>query len=359
MNIISRYLLRALTQATLYVLFAFAALYAIFDLIEESENIGRGQFSAGTLFQYVAWRVPLYLYEIFPIAVLIGALIALTRLSSTSEYAVMRTAGVSMRRIIGVLCAFALGCALVNTAIGEWLMPLGNRTADNLAYNAMHGKSATVTKKGGLWLKSGNDMVQVNAMLPDNTLRGVMRYRLDDDFRLVALETAQTAQYTDDGLWRLNNVAATDFADERTTVRRAAAESWYSNINPQLLNVLIVNPHQMSITALGDYIKHLRDNKQRTVTYEVTRWRKIFYPFGALAMVLVALSFTPVIARHSSMGWRIFFGMCLGVGFHFIGRFFGFYAELFHLPPLLAGGLPMTLFILLAVTVTYWTQKQR
>ncbi len=359
MKIITRYLLRLLAQATFYVLFAFAALYAIFDLIDVSDNIGRGQYTVTTLFHYIFLRIPIYLYEIFPVAVLIGALIALTRLSSTSEYAVMRTTGVSMRRMITTLCGFALACALANAVIGEWLMPAAYRSADAVSYNALHGKSATLTKKGGIWLKSGNDMVQVNAMMPDGTLRGIVRYRLNDAFQLISLETAQSAQYRDNGVWQFEKVAATDFQENRTVVRRAANEDWHSNIQPKLLDVLMVNPQQMSVTALSEYIAHLRENKQRTVTYEVTRWRKVFYPLGALAMVLVALSFTPITARHSNMGWRIFFGMCLGVGFHFISRFFGFYAELFHLPPLLAGGMPMVMFILLAVAVTYWTQKQR
>ena len=105
----------------------------------------------------------------------------------------------------------------------------------------------------------------------------------------------------------------------------------------------------MSVSALTTYITHLKDNQQQTRTYEIAWWRKLMYPVAAMIMALVALSFTPQSSRHGNMGLKLFFGICLGLAFHFAGRLFGFTSQLYNVPPFIAAVLPTLLFGLLGV----------
>lgn len=352
MKQLERYILLRLAVTTLLALVVFVVLYAVFDLIAESDAVGKGNYSVATLFQYIGLRLPVYAYEIAPVAVLIGSLIALTSISSNSEYAVMRTAGLSLRRMVQLLIIFALICAAVSAFIGEWLMPKAYQQSRAVEYNARYGEDATLNHSGALWFKSGQDMVQVESMMPDGTLRNIMRFQMADNPEkgVVVLEQAESAQYQQDDQWQLFNVQRSTLEDTQVqSFRQPEKVIWKSKIDPNLLRTLIVEPQEMSIFALSEYIQYLKENKQRTSTYEVGFWRKIFYPFGSLAMAIIALVFTPLIARHANMGWRIFLGMCFGVAFHFAGRFFSFYADLFHLPPLWAGFLPVFILTLLAI----------
>ncbi|MBR1819549.1 MAG: LPS export ABC transporter permease LptG [Neisseriaceae bacterium] len=359
MKIIDRYILKRLFIMLLSVLLAFVSLYAVFDMLAESGNVGKGQYTVGTLFHYMLWRFPVYIYEIFPVAVLTASLITLTRLSAASEYVVMRACGMSMKRIVGVLTAFAVICAVGNLWVGEQLLPAAYKHSEQITYNAFNNQNAVFHKDGGVWLKSGNDMAQVGSMLPNGELKDISIYHISDDFRLSGLTHAATARYQDNGQWQLNGINESTLTAEQVLFRQPESLIWQSNITPELLGVLVAKPQQMSSIALSKYINHLKENGQRTVSYEVAKWRKIFYPWGALAMVLIALAFTPVIARHSNMGLRIFLGMCLGVGFHFLGRFFSFYAELFHIPPFIAGAMPVVLFLALAAVATFHIQQQK
>ena len=79
------------------------------------------------------------------------------------------------------------------------------------------------------------------------------------------------------------------------------------------------------------------------------------YPIAVLVMALVALAFTPQSTRHGNMGLKLFFGICLGLAFHFAGRLFGFTSQLYGVPPIIAAILPTLLFALLAV---YLIRKQ-
>lgn len=359
MKIIDRYLLKRLFIMLISVLFAFVSLYAVFDLLTESGNVGKGQYTIATLFHYMLWRFPVYIYEIFPVAVLTATLMTLTRLSSASEYVVMRACGMSMKRIVAVLMAFAVICAMGNLWVGEQLLPTAYKHSAMVSYNALNNQNAVFNKDGGVWLKSGNDMAQIRTMLPNGELQDITLYHINDDFRLNGLTHAQTARYQDNGQWQLNGINESTLTQEQVLFRQPESLIWQSNITPDLLGVLVAKPQEMSSFALSKYINHLKENGQRTLSYEVAKWRKRFYPWGALAMVLIALAFTPVIARHSNMGLRIFLGMCLGIGFHFLGRFFSFYAELFRMPPFIAGAMPVVLFLILAATAAIYMQKQK
>lgn len=359
MSLIDRYLLKRLFFMLLSVLAAFVSLYAVFDMIAERGNVGLGQYTIKTLLHYMLWRIPMYIYEIFPIAVLTAALITLSRLSSASEYVVMRACGVSMKRIVGVLSIFALACAAGNVWVGEKLVPTAQQKAEMIFYNAVTGQNVMLNRLGGVWLKSNQDMAKIDNMLPNGDLQDIIIYHIDEHFHLNSLTHARTAQYIENGQWQLNHVEESILTPEQVIFRQPEHSVWHSNITPDLLSVLVAKPQQMSSSALSAYIKHLKENGQRTLSYEVAFWRKLAYPFTAWAMVLIALAFTPVISRHSNLGLRIFLGMCLGIAFHFLGRFFSFYAELFRMSPFVAGAMPVILFLILACTAVFYAQRQK
>ena len=102
MSLISRYVIRQLSVFTVYALLALLSLYAFFDILGEIGKVGQGQYSSGKMLQYVLLQMPSHAYELMPLAVLIGGLIALSQLASNSEYTVIKTSGISTARIIGL-----------------------------------------------------------------------------------------------------------------------------------------------------------------------------------------------------------------------------------------------------------------
>ena len=88
---IRRYLASEIYAATLFVFVAFLALFAFFDLIHELGDLGKGDYRLQHALLYVLLSVPSHVYELFPIAVLIGTLYALAHLAANSEYTVMRS----------------------------------------------------------------------------------------------------------------------------------------------------------------------------------------------------------------------------------------------------------------------------
>src|SRR4029453_5432767 len=85
--------------ATLLIFAALLMLFAFFDLIHELGDVGRGEYTIGAALLFVALHLPSRLYELFPVAALIGTLFAVAQLVANSEYTVMRASGMSLTQL--------------------------------------------------------------------------------------------------------------------------------------------------------------------------------------------------------------------------------------------------------------------
>ena len=82
--------------AVLGIITGLALLFAFIDELNDIEGAYTLSDSAG----YVALTAPRRLYDMLPMAALIGCLVGLGSLASNSELTVIRAAGVSIRRIV-------------------------------------------------------------------------------------------------------------------------------------------------------------------------------------------------------------------------------------------------------------------
>ncbi|MDO4997640.1 MAG: LPS export ABC transporter permease LptG [Neisseria sp.] len=356
MKLLTRYLIKELSVMSLYALLALLALYSFFDIISEISDIGIGSYTSSTMLQYIALQMPAHAYELMPLAVLIGGLLALSRLSSSSELTVIKSSGISTRKLIATLLGFGLLFAVGTIVLGEWLAPASTRYAQNMKTLAQNGTVSTGAD--GLWLREQHSFINIREMLPDQSLRGITAYRHNDDFKLAETWSAESATQSADGTWQLQNVQRSILQADKVAVSQQNSEIWQANFDRRLLDVLLVRPEQMSISSLTAYISHLENNKQQTDSYRIAWWNKLMYPIATVVMALVALAFTPQSSRHTNMGLKLFGGICLGLAFHFAGRLFGFSGRLYGFPAPLAAMLPTLIFALWAIVLIYRQEKR-
>ncbi|HZW87361.1 MAG TPA: LptF/LptG family permease, partial [Gallionella sp.] len=72
MKILTRYLAREIYISIALIFAALIALFAFMDLIHELNDIGQGKYSLGYVILFVVLTIPGHIYELFPVAVLIG-----------------------------------------------------------------------------------------------------------------------------------------------------------------------------------------------------------------------------------------------------------------------------------------------
>jgi lipopolysaccharide export system permease protein len=357
MRTIRRYLAREIYKATAFVAVAFLGLFAFFDLVNELDDLGKGLYRLRHVFAFVALLLPGHLYELFPIAVLIGTLVALATLAANSEYTVMRVAGLSAGRAGWTLVTIGMVFVVLTFALGEIAVPAAERAARQVRLDRL-GSAIASDLRTGLWVKSDRKFVNVSEVLPDATLRGVRVFEFDPEFRLVSISQAAAGRYEGSNRWLLSEVSATTFRDDGARVEQFPSVEWESVLTPEMVSVLLVVPEKLSVWGLFQYTQHLAANKQRTERYEIAFWKKLIYPLAVLVMMALALPFAYLHVRHGGLGLKVFAGLMIGVLFHFLNTLFSHLGVLERWPPLAAAAAPSAMFLLTAVAMMWWVERR-
>ncbi|HMJ49584.1 MAG TPA: LPS export ABC transporter permease LptG [Burkholderiales bacterium] len=356
MRTINRYLRQHIFSSTLLVFSALLALFALLDLIHELGDLS-GNYQLRNILLYVLLTVPGHIYELFPIAAMIGTLIALAQLVVHSEYTVIRVSGVSAKSVALSVLQTGLIFAALTFVFGEFIAPITEHAAHEMRLKAL--KQVVFQEfRSGLWVKDELSFVNVSQILPDSTLIGVKIFEFDPQQRLRAISFAKEGKYLRDNKWRLSNVEQTRFDDQGTRIDSVAEANWYSVLNPDILNVLMVVPEQMSAWNLYLYTEHLRENNQKTARHDLALFKKLIYPVAVLAMMLLALPFAQYQRRTGGISAKIFAGIMLGLGFHFLNNLFAHVGLLNDWPPLFSALAPTLLVFTAAMALMWWEERR-
>lgn len=343
---LDRYIGRSLLTSITLVLSVMLAMTIFFVLVDTLPDYGKGSFGLYEIARYVLFSQARQLYELFPMATLIGTLMGLSALALNSELIAMRAAGVSVPRIM--LAAMKTGLALILAVVllGEFVVP----TAENEAQlGRAQALAAGLQQKGtGLWLRDGAVFVNIGEVLPDLSLLRLNIYQMDDQARLIAQTSAQRARH-ETGAWRLEAVRESRIEKNRVRVRQLQDMTWQTVLTPEMVNVFSIRPEGLSMLQLTRYIEHLRQNSQDTARFRLAFWQKLLLPFATAVMMLLAAPFVFRHFRSGGMSQRIFIGIMLGLTFVVLNRSFGYFGLIYGLPPLLGAAMPIVLFLLLAL----------
>ncbi len=356
MSILFRYVMREILGAALLALMALTALFSFFDFISELADAHTETYTPLMASLFVALNVPGRLYELVPVALLVGGLFAWNRLALASEFTVMRSSGLATPRLAGWMLVLGLVLGLSTLLFGEYVTPLSERAAQQLKVRATSGVVAQEFRTG-LWAKDGRTFINIRELLPDASLVDVRLYEFDEDFRLRVMRRAERAEWRD-GQWMLRQVTQTLIGERSTRSASEPDQAWSSAVTPELLAVLMVVPERMSIMALDAYVNHLEENKQDAERYRIAFWGKLAYPVVAPAMLLLALAFAFRPPRAGGAGGRLLSGILLGLGFHLINRLAAQVAQLQGWPAPVAALTPILLFSLAAIGTLWWVERR-
>ena len=357
LKVFERYLAREIYASTALVLMAFLLLFAFFDLIHEFEDLGKGGYQLKHAVGFVLLSMPGRVYELFPIAVLIGTLYALTLLARHSEITVLRTSGLSTAALLKALARIGVLFIVLTFIFGEFISPPAERAAQALRLKAL---SSVVGQefRSGLWIKDEKSFVNVRDVLPDTRLRGVRIYEFDREHQLHSISEAEEGEYLPPESWRLSQVVQTVFENDKARVVRLPELVWHSALNPDILSVLLVVPERMSFVNLFLYIRHLEENQQQAQRYVIALWKKLVYPLAVLVMMALALPFAYLQDRMGAVSIKVFSGIMLGITFHMLNGLFSSLGVINSWPPFYSAITPSAMFLLMAAGMIWWVERR-
>ena len=347
MNHLDSYVARNVFMATLVVIIVIVGLDAIFTLVDELDQL-KGDYQFAQALEFMGLRLPRRAYEYMPMACLIGCLAGLGSMAANSELTVMRAAGISVARIsISVLKPMAV-LMVFSLLLAEFAIPTLERIAQSQKAVAQ-GKGDVLSNKGkGYWHREGYDFMRFTAVEPGGVLHGVTLYEFDVDRELQRVRTAQRAIYQRSH-WQMEDVQDVLLLGDRTEVRRFPTASWDTELTPESLSVVMIQPRDMSISNLFSYTRYLAKQGLNADNYLLSFWRKVTQPLGTFALVILGISFIFGPLRAVTPGYRIFSGILVGLVYKYAEELLAPASIVFGFAPIWASIIPIAGCFLLGV----------
>lgn len=354
--------------AVALVTLGFIALFYFFDFAEELQQVGHYSaigYKAPQAAMYVALLIPAHLYELLPITVLIGTIFVMARFAQSSEFTILRTSGLGPWRALRTLVFLGVGFAVLTFAVGDYVAPLADRTAQVLK-SQFQGR-ITVGKTGA-WLKEKQDYasysVNVGELTPQGDMKNVRIFEFDNKGQMVSLTQATVARFGSHDDWQLEQVDRTEFTNldvQGNRVDRARVDSfrWPTQISAEMVAAAVMRPERMGTIDLFQYIQHLNANAQSAQKYEVQFWKKVFYPLSCVVMVVLALPFAYLHFRSGSIATYVFGGVMAGISFVLLNNILGDLGTLRGWLPWVTAALPGFIYSLISLSAFSWLVLRR
>jgi lipopolysaccharide export system permease protein len=340
MKKIKRYIGRSVAGAIAVVLLVIVALDFISELVDQSGKI-EGNFTFAEVIIYALLSIPSSVYDFLPLASLVGCLIGLGLLANTSELTVIRAAGVSVTQIIWAVMRPILVFIAGGIILGEFVTPTTDQYAESRKAIALGHESALQGQRG-VWNREGNEFMHFSAVLPNGKLFGVTRLQFDDAGRLQSSTYVESAIFQGD-YWFERNGMKTVLHDDQVTTEFFSTNTWYSELSPRLLDVLVLAADDLPMKRLFSYADYLERQGQDAREYRLAFWQKALQPLATASLVMIAISFIFGPLRQVTMGFRIFTGVIVGIVFRTTQDLLGPSSLIFGFSPFVAVMLPILL----------------
>lgn len=367
MKTLRRFIHREAFAAVGFVTLGFLALFMFFDLVDELRWVGRsgpGGYQWHHALLIVSLGIPKYLYQLLPIAVLIGTIFVMARFAQNSEFTIMRTSGMGPWLALRTLLSLGAMFTVLTFLIGDYVAPVAERQAQAVKIGA---RGRLTTGLTGAWLKerveTQSRSVNVRDIVGDARLGGIRVFEFDAQGRLQTRIEAQAAT-VEDAHWRLEGVRTIQLQqgqdqEARVAEQHLATLDWPTQISLDMVAAAVLKPEKMSTLSLFRYIRHLEANQQSAQSYAIEFWRKLFYPLSCLVMVVLALPFAYLHFRSGGIAAYVFGGVMAGISFFLLNNVFGYIGQLQHWLPWVTAAVPGLLYSLLSLTAFTWLVLRR
>lgn len=349
MKILGSYIARAVIGSTIIVTLVFIAMESFIAFFQQLQDVGKGNYTIYDALIYVPLVLPSNVYQVFPMAGMIGSLLGLGGLASRSELIVMRAAGVAKRQIVAVVLLTAIVMLAVAIFFGEWLGPQAAVYAHHMKAIAMSGGQALQTRQG-TWIRDGSNFIRIATVTDQDHLKNITRYEFNSRHQLLIAATAKTAEYINHH-WIFYDVNESHISNEAVTAKFYKNQQWPVTFKPRVLQMTQTQASEQTLPKLLSYIHFLKRSGLATTSDVYNFWKRIFQPFATLVMILLAVPFIFGVLRHVTMGMRILVGVVAGMAFYLLNEFFGPFSMVFQIPPFAAAAVPTILFAVIGVVL--------
>lgn len=315
MQLIDRYILKLFLIYLAAGIAVFVTLYLTVDAM--SFALRNADAGSAALFKYYGYHTPWVIYQLMPVACLMGTLFTLSVLSGSNEMTAMFSIGMSLRRITAPIMITVAILSVTVFVAGDQVLPKLIQKRNYVEWVEIKKKPGlySMIKTNKIWYRTENILFNIQSLNPQEaTAQGITFYYFDPNWELTQLVTANHV-IMKGRVWELKNGLVTLFAPESSFPLTKSFTEKSVTVNEDLTDIQSTSNSSeiMSLRELNRFIDNNKEAGINTLDYEVDFHAKFGFAFAALVMSFMGIPFA--VRRSRSGGTMVNVGICLALAF--------------------------------------------
>lgn len=320
LSILDRYMLTELGGPFGFGLSAFTLIFAATQLLAIGRMVSSEHAPLWAAIEIFLWGLPGYMGLVFPMALLLGTLLAIQRLSGESEITAFKAGGISFTRMTIPLLAAGVLMSFVTFYVQEVVAPFAADqvaliTDQVLAHTSPFNRDLTVQAPlpgGGKQITIATSYEQHSQVLLHVTL-----IQYDRNNVPAQVVFADRADFAADR-WVLENASLYRFNKDGTLISEPQVPLQQVELGEKPTDIVKRlsqdDPENMSRAEIADIVRSGQLTQTELRKYVTTYQEKLAMPFACFVFVLIAIPYGMRAAR-SGGGTSVGFGLAVAIVF--------------------------------------------
>ena len=296
LTILDRYMLSELAGPFLFGLSAFTLIFAATQIIAIGRIVSETHAPLWAAIEVFLWQLPGIFVLAIPMALLLGTLLAIQRLSGESEITAMKAGGVTFLRIAAPLLIAGFVMSFVTLFLQERVMPFAREEANVIESTIINRASAFASSLNvSAPLPGGGSQMTFARACAQNceALLGVTLVQYDragSPTRIIFADRAVFAAQQ----WTLDNARIYQFASggEGVTTSTTPAMQVELGENPtEMVKRAVNNPDDMNRAQIAQIIRTGQLSASELKKYTMVYQQKLAMPFACFVFTLLAVPY--------------------------------------------------------------------
>lgn len=311
MLLVDRYVLKSFLGFFLGGLVVFLTIFLAVDAMSMAMSFPDAPGIA--LLNYYLFYLPEVLYQMVPVACLLGVLFTLSTLNRSNELLALFACGLSLLRVcLPIFIAVGVLSGLFFTAADQ-LLPRFVQLKNYTYYHEIKKRPAqySTVKTNRIWYRSKNTIFNIKTINRQKaTAEGLTLYQLSENWDLAQMITASRVELLG-RQWKLLKGSITLFTTTTSFPLTQDFDEKIIAIDEELRDIQS-SFNSVDVLSLKDLKRYIQKNKEAgldTVSLEVVYHDKFASLIAAFVMVLLGVPFSVTSNRNGGVLLNI--GFCL------------------------------------------------
>lgn len=312
-RIADRYFLSIFIKILFFAIVSFILIFVIVSIVEHIDVfIDRGATIQAIIIYYY-YSLPNYLILILPVAMLMASLFTMGQFVKHGELTALKSAGVSLYRVVLPVFVFAILVSVLAFWFGEMVVPVYEREKSQL-YREQIKKIpiVNINQYNIVFQETNNRLVNIGHYDGYRHTGSNINIQVLNN-NIIESTISANSLIPDGKAWILKNGIIRDFSSGEEVFKEFSEKriSDFSFSEDDLITVQI-KPEEMNVFELDDYIQKLQQMGSPSERWRVDYHRKFAFPFANLIVILIGLHLA---TSKWKGGTAVGFGICLLICF--------------------------------------------